>query len=128
MTDTFPTRYCSLCRYEIVVCPKCGNNTCNGGYGTIDGQECDVCPDAYRAANLLSPELPEGYFIIDGEKEPHDADVSDGRYCLYYAGPWSMGEDYCPEPIVNLDDREALIQIAKEHHAEHGEMEDESDA
>lgn len=42
-------RYCSLCEREMVVCGKCGNNTCNGGYGTLkDGSLCDACPSAYE--------------------------------------------------------------------------------
>ncbi len=37
---------CSICGWTVI-CPKCGNNCCNGGYGEIDGETCDVCPDAY---------------------------------------------------------------------------------
>lgn len=50
--------------------------------------------------------LPQGYYIIDGQEEPHDADVEDGRYCLY------SPDD---EPIANLHDRDALIPIAAAH-------------
>lgn len=50
--------------------------------------------------------LPEGYYILDGEEEPHDADVEDGRYCLY------TPDD---EPIANLHDESALYAIAHEH-------------
>jgi hypothetical protein len=32
----------------MVICPKCGNNCCNGGYGKVDGKTCDVCPLAYQ--------------------------------------------------------------------------------
>ena len=42
------TKWCDLCEHEIVVCGKCGNNMCNGGYGMIDGVECDQCPSAYE--------------------------------------------------------------------------------
>jgi hypothetical protein len=32
----------------MVVCGKCQNNCCNGGYGTLpDGSTCDACPSAY---------------------------------------------------------------------------------
>lgn len=37
----------------MVICGKCGNNCCNGGYGEILGEEvgevlvCDMCPSAY---------------------------------------------------------------------------------
>lgn len=41
--------YCELCEAGIVYCGKCGNNACNGGYGTLpDGSVCDACPDAYE--------------------------------------------------------------------------------
>ena len=40
--------YCDLCGHDIVICGKCGNNTCNGGYGTVDGKECDACESAYQ--------------------------------------------------------------------------------
>lgn len=39
--------YCHLCEHDVVICGKCGNNTCNGGYGEINGEECDACPSAY---------------------------------------------------------------------------------
>jgi hypothetical protein len=38
---------CPMCG-QMVVCGKCGNNCCNGGYGTLpDGKTCDACPSAY---------------------------------------------------------------------------------
>lgn len=38
---------CEMCG-RMVVCGKCGNNCCNGGYGTLrDGAKCDACPSAY---------------------------------------------------------------------------------
>lgn len=40
--------YCSLCEHDVVICGKCGNNTCNGGYGQADGKECDACESAYE--------------------------------------------------------------------------------
>lgn len=51
-------------------------------------------------------ELPQGYYVIDGEVEPHDADVEDGRFCLY------TPDD---EPIANLHDQAALTPIAHAH-------------
>lgn len=39
--------YCNHCHASMVVCGKCGNNCCNGGYGEIDGVQCDACPEAY---------------------------------------------------------------------------------
>lgn len=39
---------CPMCG-PMVVCGKCGNNCCNGGYGKLrDGSECDACPSAYE--------------------------------------------------------------------------------
>lgn len=40
--------YCDLCGINVVICRKCGNNTCNGGHGTVDGKECDECNSAYE--------------------------------------------------------------------------------
>lgn len=39
--------YCKLCKVQIVICGTCGNNTCNGGHGTINGKECPDCESAY---------------------------------------------------------------------------------
>ncbi len=42
---------CEMCG-RVVVCGKCGNNCCNGGYGTLpDGLKCDACPSAYAMQN-----------------------------------------------------------------------------
>lgn len=44
---------CDMCG-PMVICGKCGNNCCNGGYGEIIGKEpgttmeCDACPSAYQ--------------------------------------------------------------------------------
>jgi len=44
---------CDMCG-RMVVCGKCGNNCCNGGYGEIFDPEsgvmipCDACPSAYE--------------------------------------------------------------------------------
>jgi hypothetical protein len=40
--------YCSLCEHDVVICGKCGNNTCNGGLGIVDGKECDAGESAYK--------------------------------------------------------------------------------
>jgi hypothetical protein len=39
--------YCNHCEHDVVICGECGNNTCNGGYGEVDGEECGSCPSAY---------------------------------------------------------------------------------
>lgn len=40
--------WCECCKRQVVICGKCGNNTCNGGYGDVDGIECDKCEEAYN--------------------------------------------------------------------------------
>ena len=56
----FEIVYCAMCESNCVICPKCGNNTCNGGSGYLDEHghptddwnnaagRCDVCPLAYQ--------------------------------------------------------------------------------
>lgn len=52
--------YCGHCESPFVRCRKCGNNSCNGGYG-LDG-ECDACPSAYEMQlKEQPPEFPEEY-------------------------------------------------------------------
>ena len=40
--------YCTMCEHNVVICGKCGNNCCNGGYGTVCGADCTACPSAYK--------------------------------------------------------------------------------
>lgn len=40
--------YCSHCEIKIIICGGCGNNTCNGGYGILNGEQCLYCKDAYK--------------------------------------------------------------------------------
>lgn len=58
----FPVFDCGLCGHSLL-CPKCGNNACNGGYGEIDGASCDVCPLTYDAQNAHGKLLAE----LDGQ-------------------------------------------------------------
>lgn len=51
--------YCGLCEVEIVICGKCGNNCCNGGYGEVTGETCDACPSAYELQDKGKPSEPE---------------------------------------------------------------------
>ena len=39
--------WCELCGCVAYICPKCGNNCCNGSYGKVDGEQCPACPDSY---------------------------------------------------------------------------------
>lgn len=43
--------YCSTCGFTFVRCPRCGNNSCNAGYGE-DGK-CPICPKAYDLQKFL---------------------------------------------------------------------------
>ena len=44
----FKIKKCSVCG-DMIVCPACGNNCCNGGHGkTVDGKGCEVCKLAYQ--------------------------------------------------------------------------------
>ncbi len=40
--------WCDCCEVYAVACGTCGNNTCNGGYGEVDGKECPDCESAYQ--------------------------------------------------------------------------------
>ena len=51
--------YWSVCKIcgPMVICGKCGNNCCNGGYGYLEnGETCDACPSAYdmQSTKLLN--------------------------------------------------------------------------
>lgn len=39
--------YCSHCNIYVILCGTCGNKTCTGGYGTVEGEDCPDCPSAY---------------------------------------------------------------------------------
>lgn len=43
--------YCDLCKGWAVICPRCGNNTCNGGSGE-DGK-CPVCNSCYELTEKI---------------------------------------------------------------------------
>jgi hypothetical protein len=45
MTNTFKLffRWCELCEAPFISCPKCGNNSCNGTYGKVNGIWCGTC-------------------------------------------------------------------------------------
>ena len=43
------SQWCEACKTWMLVCPRCGNNACNGGYGTgMDGKKCTLCPVVYE--------------------------------------------------------------------------------
>lgn len=47
--------YCGLCEADVVLCGTCGNNCCNGGYGSIGGKDCPDCPSAYETQERGKP-------------------------------------------------------------------------
>jgi len=48
----FTIHWCPTCNGTYIRCPKCGNNSCGGGYGKVDGKTCDVCPLSYQFQHL----------------------------------------------------------------------------
>lgn len=44
--------YCPLCEGHMLRCKTCNNNCCNGMYGTVDGEKCTDCPDAYLVQDI----------------------------------------------------------------------------
>jgi len=43
---SFRIDWCDVCGTLYIICPRCGNNTCNGGYG--ENGNCPLCPIAYE--------------------------------------------------------------------------------
>lgn len=39
--------FCGGCDCFMIICGKCGNNSCNGGSGEVNGKPCPDCDDAY---------------------------------------------------------------------------------
>ena len=40
--------FCVGCDTNMVLCATCGNNCCNGGSGTVNGETCRDCDEAYE--------------------------------------------------------------------------------
>jgi hypothetical protein len=40
--------FCNHCGVYMFRCGTCDNNSCNGGFGTINGEKCKDCPEAYE--------------------------------------------------------------------------------
>jgi hypothetical protein len=72
--QSFQIERCEICGWNVK-CPKCGNNSCNGGCGKMDkdgkalpwntddkdAQDCDMCDFAYVVQQGLSEYIhPEG--------------------------------------------------------------------
>lgn len=56
--------YCDHCESPMVICGRCHNNCCNGGYGIEPGPEpgsvmpCRACPSAYEMQDKGLPPPP----------------------------------------------------------------------
>ena len=53
---TFGVEWCDQCGM-MIRCPRCGNNSCNGGRGEMDhtgGGTCPVCNIAYELMRIIS--------------------------------------------------------------------------
>lgn len=37
-----------MCKSYTAMCPACGNNDCNGGWGEIDGKQCTECERVHK--------------------------------------------------------------------------------
>lgn len=65
-------KYCGHCERDVVICGVCGNNSCNGGYGEVDGELCVACPSAYEIQSdkdkAIQPNKEEIYIIDTGFK------------------------------------------------------------
>lgn len=48
-------KWCTLCGWYIE-CPICGNNSCNGGRGTVNGKECEYCDNIYFLQDCIDAE------------------------------------------------------------------------
>ena len=48
----FQWEWCDQCEDWFIRCPKCGNNSCNGGSGEVDGEDCDVCSLSHSYQSL----------------------------------------------------------------------------
>ena len=68
----FKIEECGYCDW-FVRCPRCGNNSCNGGYGE-DGK-CPICPLAYAVqAALVKSTTVTIRLFVDDERYPQDFD------------------------------------------------------
>ena len=59
-------KWCSLCNTWYIKCPRCGNNSCNGGYG--ENGKCLVCKDVYKlqdSISIVTGELLEKLVLIE---------------------------------------------------------------
>jgi len=48
----FEWEWCNLCDAPFIRCPKCGNNSCNGTFGKVNDEACDVCNLCYMYQDM----------------------------------------------------------------------------
>lgn len=54
----FSIEYCEVCDSMFVRCPKCNNNTCNGGSGTDKkGNKCSMCYVTHKVHDVIQDYL-----------------------------------------------------------------------
>jgi len=86
----FTFGWCELCQAVFVRCPKCGNNTCNGGSGTLpDGKRCDMCGATYQYSklfNLTECTLCDHWVKSDGGKCGKHGGLPEIRPCQDFTG------------------------------------------
>ena len=61
--------YCALCETEMIRCAVCGNNCCNGGSGTVDGEKCKTCLEAYDHQDMYKQDKASVVFAKDLREE-----------------------------------------------------------
>ena len=68
----FEWKYCTLCDVMMVICPDCGNNTCNAGSGWLENGDWCGCEEAYQyKENNPAPPKPHNYKQLQKEYLQH---------------------------------------------------------
>jgi hypothetical protein len=105
--------FCKTCKTAAVICPKCGNNCCNAGYGKVDGVICDVCPLAYQYQDLAyaTGKVPTRK-KLSSKRIISRIDLMKKRYRIQENGRWSIYE-HENEVYVCSDDftHDVLLRI-----------------
>jgi hypothetical protein len=118
----FKWYWCDYCDGSFIRCPTCGNNSCNGGSGMVDGKPCLTCleivkfEEAAEQANTVPQTkeelIPEGMYCYDENGrcpfwwKDIDKPEQENGYCLYMKkGDLDLGGgllwDQCKECGVN---------------------------
>ena len=65
----FQWEWCSDCDAWFIRCPKCGNNCCNGGWGNVDGEDCDVCSLSYSYQSLAEETNKQPQYVPSDKEQ-----------------------------------------------------------